>query len=587
MITNTEDNDLYITDKVDQIRLGKQLKRKDSGVEVKHFVYTGKQFVLTGKETKDAFDETTVKKRDRNYVLFESKLGTEKRVDIIGFENKKPKKEQKPYQKPQLKINRPTKLGVEKKVTTSNIERGSKTNQYQNQKPQLKPIFSYGLGGKGSTSYLEKSDSKPQYQYPQLKSSISYNRLIEDNGKNSYLEKLNSKPNQYHNQYPQLKSSTSYKLGIGLNSESSYLENSGSLNQYPTLTPSYSFRLGTGLKTDIANIGKVNSNQYHKLIQKPEPKQRSIRTPAPRRLEKIFSHSKKKDYLDNYQYLETQTVRNPRKKSYVKHIRFGDIIGSPSKSNTNQTLYSFYEPKAYKPQYNELTYNPKMAAQKTVITTTINKPQLISSQLDNNNIKRITRIGPRTPAVKTIDINSFMNSKNSITTTNWKPSDDFRKKKPETFGQTMLRKDISQPYETRTEIRQKVITNSGIRNQPNNEVERIRVNRHRYQPSSGMVISNEPRIDNLSTLNFANSITTSSRMSRRNIKIPSFPISPSINLYNNSSSKPDTKIISKVEILKSDITNIPNVERKQISDIAFDTNYRKRNSIRAQYKKRK
>ena len=564
----TEDNDLYITDKIEQIRLGKQLKRKESGIEVKHVVYSGKKFVLTGKETKDAFDETTVKKRDRNYVLFESKLGTEKRVDIIGLEKKLPKKEQKPYQKPQLKQTRTTNLGVEQKVVNTNIEIQVSKKNYLNQPPELRQNYSYRLG-------------------------------IGETGESSYLEKSGSKPNQYNTAYPQLKSSTSYKLGIGQKVESPNLEQSGSRpNQYHNPSheknSSFSFRLGTGQKVEITNLGKINSNQYQKINQRQERRQRAIRTPGPRQFEKIYSHSKKKDYLDNYQYLETHTLRNPRKKSFVKHIRFGEIIGNPNESKTDLTRYSFYEPKINQPQYTEITYNPKMISQKTELTTTKkNNPQLISYQTDNSNIKRVSRTGARTPAVKTIDFNSFMNKNNYITTTNWKPSIDVRNKRPEIFErQIMPRKDISQPYETRTEIRKKITTNSGLRNQPNNQVERIRVNRHRNLGSSTTFISNEPRIDNLSTLNVGNSITTTSRISRRNINTPLLPIdrssiTPSIELYNSSSSKPETKVISKVEVLKSEIRNIPNVERRQISEVALDTNFKKRNSIRAQYKNRK
>jgi hypothetical protein len=564
----TEDNDLYITDKIEQIRLGKQLKRKESGIEVKHVVYAGKKFVLTGKETKDAFDETTVKKRDRNYVLFESKLGTEKRVDIIGLEKKLPKKEQKPYQKPQLKQTRTTNLGVEPKVVTTNIEIQVSKKNYLNQPPQLRQNYSYRLG-------------------------------IGETGESSYLEKSGSKPNQYNNAYPQLKSSTSYKLGIGQKVESPNLEQLGSRpNQYHNPShqknSSFSFRLGTGQKVEITNLGRINSNQYQKLNPKPERRQRAIRTPGPRQIEKVYSHSKKKDYLDNYQYLETHTLRNPRKKSFVKHIRFGEIIGNPNESNNDLTRNNLYEPKINQPQYTEITYNPKMISQKTEMTITRkNNPQLISYQTDNSNIKRVSRTGARTPAVKTIDFNSFMNKNNYITTTNWKPSIDVRNKKPEIFErQIMPRKDISQPYETRTEIRKKITTNSGLRNQPNNQVERIRVNRHRNLGSSTTFISNEPRIDNLSTLNVGNSITTTSRISRRNINTPLLPIdrpsiTPSIELYNSSSSKPETKVISKVEVLKSEIRNIPNVERRQISEVSLDTNFKKRNSIRAQYKNRK
>ena len=58
-------------------------------------------------------------------------------------------------------------------------------------------------------------------------------------------------------------------------------------------------------------------------------------------------------------------MRNPRKKSFVKHIRFGEIIGNPNESNNDLTRNSLYEPKINQPQYTEITYNPKMISQKT------------------------------------------------------------------------------------------------------------------------------------------------------------------------------------------------------------------------------
>ena len=83
----------------------------------------------------------------------------------------------------------------------------------------------------------------------------------------------------------------------------------------------------------------TEKNTQIQSIEKPKPK--SIpRTPGPRREEKIITVKKRKDYLDNYQYLETKVFRKNKKPSVVIHKRLEsapNIIQSQSQYQTLTT----------------------------------------------------------------------------------------------------------------------------------------------------------------------------------------------------------------------------------------------------------
>ena len=68
------------SDKLEQIRTGKNLRRTKSGIQTKNIVITEKDGTkITEKQIKEVIEESTVKRRKKNYVMYESKLGTEKK----------------------------------------------------------------------------------------------------------------------------------------------------------------------------------------------------------------------------------------------------------------------------------------------------------------------------------------------------------------------------------------------------------------------------------------------------------------------------------------------------------------------------
>ena len=88
--------------KLDQIRTG-ATKKTDLGTNVNKGVIQGKggKYVVVEKEKK--FEEAGVKRKKRNYVLYESKLGTEREKNLQKIEEApKPKPKPKPVAKPRV-----------------------------------------------------------------------------------------------------------------------------------------------------------------------------------------------------------------------------------------------------------------------------------------------------------------------------------------------------------------------------------------------------------------------------------------------------------------------------------------------------
>ena len=84
--------------KLDHIRTG-ATKKTDLGTNVNKGVIQGKggKYVVVEKEKK--FEEAGVKRKKRNYVMYESKLGTEKNRDLKKIEEPKPAPKPKPKPK--------------------------------------------------------------------------------------------------------------------------------------------------------------------------------------------------------------------------------------------------------------------------------------------------------------------------------------------------------------------------------------------------------------------------------------------------------------------------------------------------------
>ena len=83
---------LSTNEKLEQIRSGKKLERRKSRLDIKAIVLSGKDgSKIIKKQTAEKYEETTVKRKKRNYVMYESKLGTEKNTEVKSFHKPKPK----------------------------------------------------------------------------------------------------------------------------------------------------------------------------------------------------------------------------------------------------------------------------------------------------------------------------------------------------------------------------------------------------------------------------------------------------------------------------------------------------------------
>ena len=85
---------LSAQEKLEQIRSGKKLERRKSGLDIKDIVMSGKDgSTIKKKEMAEKYEETTVRRKKKNYIMYESKLGTEKNTEITKIEAPKPKKQ--------------------------------------------------------------------------------------------------------------------------------------------------------------------------------------------------------------------------------------------------------------------------------------------------------------------------------------------------------------------------------------------------------------------------------------------------------------------------------------------------------------
>ena len=83
--------------KLDKIKSGTKTKEQIGGSTSKKFVSgKGGNYTVTEKEKK--FEESGVARKKRNYVMYESKLGTEKERDLQKHDTPKPKAKPKPAQ---------------------------------------------------------------------------------------------------------------------------------------------------------------------------------------------------------------------------------------------------------------------------------------------------------------------------------------------------------------------------------------------------------------------------------------------------------------------------------------------------------
>ena len=97
------DPELSNREKLEQIRSGKKIKRTKGSLENKKVIMAQKTgSLITSKETKETFEETEVKRRKRNYLMYESKIGSERNLEITKFLKDQPKKKEKPKPKREI-----------------------------------------------------------------------------------------------------------------------------------------------------------------------------------------------------------------------------------------------------------------------------------------------------------------------------------------------------------------------------------------------------------------------------------------------------------------------------------------------------
>ena len=99
--------ELTTSKKLDQIKTGAKIKRQTGGTEKKETIVAGKNGAKTVvHETEEKFEETAVLRKKRNYVMYESKLGTEKNTEItqIAAPKPAPKPKPKPVREPSPRV---------------------------------------------------------------------------------------------------------------------------------------------------------------------------------------------------------------------------------------------------------------------------------------------------------------------------------------------------------------------------------------------------------------------------------------------------------------------------------------------------
>ena len=104
--TKKGDAELSTSKKLDQIRSGEKIKRSKGATESKNVITAGaggaKYFT---KETEEKYEESAVTRKKRNYVMYESKIGTEKNTEIVGqIAPLKPKAPPKPVRQPEPRV---------------------------------------------------------------------------------------------------------------------------------------------------------------------------------------------------------------------------------------------------------------------------------------------------------------------------------------------------------------------------------------------------------------------------------------------------------------------------------------------------
>ena len=189
-------------EKLDQIKTGKRIKRTQSGSEKKKVIMSRKDLLITSKETEEKFEESEVKRRKRNYIMYESKLGTDKNVEITKvaktLSRPKPKRVPTPRKEEKIVIQKKrhdyldnykyheTKIikdkNPNKEVIVEQKRRGDVVDGFYETRTYRREVFNQGLPGATEREYKLTTT---KYQRPGLRESNSEKKLIRSSSRSS------------------------------------------------------------------------------------------------------------------------------------------------------------------------------------------------------------------------------------------------------------------------------------------------------------------------------------------------------------------------------------------------------------------
>ena len=196
------DPELTTSKKLDQIKTGAKIKRQTGGTEKKETIVAGKDGAKTVvHETEEKFEETAVLRKKRNYVMYESKLGTEKNTEItqIAAPKPTPKPKPKPVREPSPRVEEKIVITKKKREYLDNYQY-HETKNIKSKNPRYQVIVEHKrlgdiIGGTfEETSYqrqiFAQGSSRPQIveqtttttatgsALPKLKANKSEARLV-------------------------------------------------------------------------------------------------------------------------------------------------------------------------------------------------------------------------------------------------------------------------------------------------------------------------------------------------------------------------------------------------------------------------
>ena len=197
------DPELTTSKKLDQIKTGAKIKRQTGGTEKKETIVAGKNGAKTVvHETEEKFEETAVLRKKRNYVMYESKLGTEKNTEITQIAappKPTPKPKPKPVREPEPRVEEKIVITKKKREYLDNYQY-HETKNIKSKNPRYQVIVEHKrlgdiIGGTfEETSYqrqiFAQGSSRPQIveqtttqtatgsAMPKLKANKSEARLV-------------------------------------------------------------------------------------------------------------------------------------------------------------------------------------------------------------------------------------------------------------------------------------------------------------------------------------------------------------------------------------------------------------------------